>query len=30
LAVYDAKLESYTRQFYAFAIVNEADFGKLQ
>ena len=30
LAAYDPNLEAYTRQFYAFAIVNEADFGKLQ
>lgn len=29
LAFQDTKLEQYTRQFYAFAIVSEADFAKL-
>lgn len=30
LAVQDQQLERYTRQFYAFAVVSEADFSKLQ
>jgi ATP-dependent DNA ligase len=29
LAVQDPQLERYTRQFYAFAVVSEADFAKL-
>lgn len=29
LAMQDPKLERYTRQFYAFAVVSEADFSKL-